>query len=99
MPKIKTIKLPESSLKWINIKVERASDMSIEDMGTLVNWCGWQDGNLWEDMSLQEILNVYRISAEWDTWEGWAEDEWPAAHKAWNKAVIDPGNKMEARRG
>jgi hypothetical protein len=48
-------------------------------------------------MSLQEILNVYRATAEYDTFEGWAEEDWRAAYAAWNRAVIKPGNKMQPR--
>jgi hypothetical protein len=29
--------------------------------------------------------------------EGWAEEDWRAAYAAWNRAVIDPGNKMRPR--
>lgn len=71
-----------------------AALLTMPQMVQLATWCDCQHSALWDDMTVQEILNVYRISWEWDTWEGWAEDDRPAAHAAWNRAVIDPGNKM-----
>ena len=48
-------------------------------------------------MSLQEILNVYRATAEWVNFETWAAEDWEAAYAAWNAAVIDEGNQMMPR--
>ena len=62
-----------------------------------MHWCDCQSESLWAAMSLQEILNVYRASAEYVTWEGWASEDWKAAHAAWNRAIIDPENKMIPR--
>lgn len=93
----KTIKVPEQDVQWLSFTAEVVGDMSYEDMQTLIRWCDWQDGSLWEDMTLQEILNVYRVSAEWEDWQSWSTEDWKAAYKAWNRAVIDPGNKMKDR--
>jgi len=81
-------------LKHCAIKSASVMDMTWEEMGVLRNWCSYQSSDLWDDMSIQEILNVYRVSAEWLTWEGWAVEEPFEAKQAWNRAVIDPGNAM-----
>lgn len=72
-----------------------AALLTREQARQLTNWCDCQSEALWDGMSLQECLNVYRVSWEWDTWEGWSEEDRPAAHAAWNSAVIDPGNRMD----
>lgn len=94
----KTIKITAQAqvlaLSRSSVKAQRAEDLTFREIADLVNWCNHQRSNLWEEMSLQEILNVYRVSIEWDTWEGWASEERGAARKAWDRAVISPGNKM-----
>jgi polyphosphate kinase len=93
----KTVKVPTEISRFCKIKAEKAEDLTVEDIRVLTNWCDWQTASLWDGMSLQEILNVYRATAEYDTFEGWADEDWKAAYKAWNKAVIKPGNKMRPR--
>ncbi|WKT94529.1 hypothetical protein QYR01_10520 [Brucella anthropi] len=92
---MKTIKVHPKLLHLCAVKVENAADMSREETAALMNWCDCQTESLWDHMSLQEILNVYRVSAEWDTWEDWAQDDPQDARYMWNKAVIDPENKMK----
>jgi hypothetical protein len=94
MTDIKTIPVSDEILKHCGVKHALASDLTFEEIDRILHWCKWQSYDLWEDMSLQEILNVYRISAEWDTWQVWAEHEPVEAFAAWNSAVINPGNKM-----
>lgn len=91
---MKTVEVSDKDLALCGIKSKLASDLNIEEVQALINWCNWQDSDLWVDMSLQEILNVYRASAKWVDWQYWAEEDREAAHKAWNEAVIDPGNQM-----
>jgi len=92
----KTIKnVPLKFLQLCTVKSEKAQDLTRDEICALMGWCDCQEDALWDSMSLQEILNVYRVSAEWDTWEGWASEDVKAAHKAWNRAVIWPGNKMQ----
>ena len=79
------------------VKAAYATALTIEECEALLNWCNCQSSDLWEDMSLQEILNVYRATAEWDTFEAWAAEDWEAAYAAWNAAVIDEGNQMMPR--
>jgi hypothetical protein len=94
---IRTVAVPPSVLALCAVKTERAEDLTREDISALTNWCDCQTEGLWAEMSLQEILNVYRATAEYDTFEGWAEEDWQAAHAAWNAAVIKPGNRMVPR--
>lgn len=94
----KTVDVAKANVRWLGVVTARsAADLSLEMIEVLVSWCGWQRSDLWDGLSLQEILNVYRATAEWDNFEGWAEEDWRAAYKAWNSAVINPGNKMQAR--
>lgn len=75
----------------------RAENLTRDETATLMAWCDLQTESLWDKMSLQEILNVYRATSEWTTFEAWAEEDWRAAYAAWNRAVIDTGNKMRPR--
>ena len=93
----KTIKVSQKILAHCFVKSERATNLSLEEMEALINWCGCQRADLWEGMGLQEILNVYRATAEYETFEGWAEEDWQSAYKAWNSAVINPDNRMTPR--
>ena len=79
------------------IKAVTAAELKLEEVQLLVTWCSFQDSNLWDTLSLQEILNVYRATIEWDTFEDWAESDWKEAYAAWDAAVIDPENKMSPR--
>lgn len=94
---IKTIEVSDTVIALCNVTSKLASEMSIDEASSLLNWCSYQDSSLWEGMSLQEILNVYRVSAVWLNWEAWAEEDWEAAYEAWNSAVIDPKNKLIPR--
>lgn len=90
----KYIDVSPEALATLFVKSRKAEDLTLEEAEALINWCNCQTADLWDSMTLQECLNVYRVSAEWDTWEGWSEEERAEAHKAWNRAVIDPANKM-----
>lgn len=92
----KTISVPPDVLALCFVKAERAEALTRDEVASLMVWCDYQREDLWTDMSLQEILNVYRATAEYDSFEGWAEEDREAAHAAWNRAVISPGNKMMA---
>lgn len=90
----KSIEVEPKALEHCAVKAKLAADLTIEEAGALAHWAEAQSSYLWDGMSLQEVLNVYRVSAEWITWEGWAEEDREAAHAAWNRAVIAPGNRM-----
>lgn len=94
---MKTVAADPRHIALCSVKAERAADLTREETRDLMSWCDYQTEDLWSNMSLQEILNVYRASAEYTTWEAWADEDWRAAYKAWNGAVIDPGNKMKPR--
>lgn len=94
IPVIELDKSVDDLVRRYNVKAVVATDLTIDEVGVLINWCSFQDSSLWEDMSLQEILNVYRATIEWDTFEDWADVDQEAAYAAWNAAVIEPGNRM-----
>lgn len=91
---IHSIKVPAKVLALCYVKSEFAQDLNIDELRELVSWCNHQTESLWEDMTLQEILNVYRASGEYISWEGWCQEEPRAARDAWNRAIINPDNKM-----
>lgn len=95
--KFHAIEVPANVIKHCAVKAAYATDLNLEEIEALAYWCNCQSSDLWDDMSLQEILNVYRATAEWDTFEAWANEDWEAAYAAWNAAVIDDGNKLMPR--
>ncbi len=90
----RTVAIDAAKLEYIPIKVEDCRDLTRADAALLTRWCDCQAEWLWDGLTLQEILNVYRVSAEWDTWVDWTEEDREAAHAAWNRAVIQFGNRM-----
>lgn len=80
------------------IKQTDAAKLTREDTQTLMGWCDHQHGSLWDDMTLQDILNVYHVSHEWLTFEDWAEEEGDVARQAWNRVVSDPNHHLVLRR-
>lgn len=93
----KGVQVLDKVLKHCAVKAMYADQLKFEEIEALVIWCNSQSSDLWEDMSLQEILNVYRVTAEWFNFETWAAEDWEAAYAAWNAAVIDEGNQMTPR--
>lgn len=91
----KSIEVAPAIIALCSVKAKLASDLTRTETADLMAWCDYQTESLWDDMSLQEILNVYRVSAEWETWESWAQEDRKAAHKAWNRAIIGHGNRMQ----
>ncbi len=93
-PIIKPVAVDEKALALCVAKGAVVGDLTLDEMEAVVNWCGFQRSDLWDGLTLQEILNVYRISAEYETWEGWAQEDRRGAHVGWNRAVIHFGNRM-----
>lgn len=93
----KSVEGNPAHLARCSVKSRYVFDLTRDEVRDLMGWCDCQTESLWDGMKLQEILNVYRVSAEWQTWEDWADEDRPAAHRAWNRAVIQPGNKMAKR--
>lgn len=89
----KTVALTETQAAGLPVKAEVVADLTLEDCRMLARWADYQASALWDGLTLQEILNVYRASWEWDTWQGWAEEEPDAARDGWNSAVA-PINQM-----
>lgn len=93
MAKLVTVPVSDKALALCDVKVERAEDLDRDQTSSLMAWCDCQTESLWDDMTLQEILNVYRVSAEWDTFECWTQEEGDVARKAWNR-VVRPQNRL-----
>lgn len=89
---IKTIPVTEDALALCAVKSTLASDLTREETASLMGWCDSQPESLWDALCLQEILNVYRASAKYDSFSGWLDEDRPAAIRAWNLAVISPAN-------
>lgn len=86
--------VPDKHLKNLSVKAIRPADLTVEELIDLAAWCEGQSSDMWTGMNLQEVLNVYRISAEWINWELWADEEGDVAREAWNK-VVRPENHFE----
>lgn len=84
---LKTVKVTPAALALCGVKAERVENLTREEIKSLMSWCDYQTESLWDDMNLQEILNVYRVSADWEDFESWAQEEGDIARKAWNKVV------------
>lgn len=69
------------------VRAVRAGDLGRDDIAILTNWCNHQREALWQGMNLQEILNVYRLSAEYDNFEQFIEDVGNVARREWNRGV------------
>lgn len=89
-----TIEVSDKALALCSIKARAVAELTREETQDLMSWCDFQTEDLWEGMTMQEILNVYRVSAEYVTWEDWADEDRKAAHKAWNRSVFSADNKM-----
>lgn len=94
---MKTIDVTDKALALCAVKARTATELTRDDIKALTYWCDCQTEALWDGMTLQEILNVYRVSAEWTTWEDWSEEQRQAAVRGWNRAV-GANNKMTAAR-
>lgn len=93
---MKTIDVPEKALALIAIKARTVEAMDLDDLRALISWCEWQAECLWSDLSPQELLNIYRVSAEWTTWTAWCEEDEAAAVRAFNRAV-KPSHRLLRR--
>lgn len=82
-----SVEVAPKVLELCGIKSRYAEDLDLEELRALVNWCNGQDESLWDGMTVQEILNVYRVSAEWVDWQAWAQERPLVARAAWNRVV------------
>lgn len=90
---VEFVNVAPDALVLCSVKSAYAKDLTREETSSLMNWCDHQAEDLWDGMSLQEILNVYRVSAEWENFEAWAEQEGDVARFAWNR-VTHPHNHL-----
>lgn len=92
------VRLSRKRLAGCFVKAWRAIDLTRDETKALMNWCDHQAEDLWDGMALQEILNVYRLSAPWENFEAWAEAEGDKARRAWN-SMVRPMNHLQLGRG
>jgi hypothetical protein len=85
--RVKSVFVAPHILNLCFVKAARADELTRDEVAGLMRWCDCQREDLWDGMSLQEILNVYRRSAEFETWESWEQEEPGAARDAWNEVV------------
>lgn len=90
---MKTIDVTDREIALCAVKSRAAADLTRDEINELTYWCDCQTESLWDGLTLQEIINVYRVSAKWTTWEDWSEEEPEAALRGWNRAV-NAENKM-----
>lgn len=69
------------------IQQSQAADLSRDDLAALVNWSNCQEPGLINDLTTQELLNVYRMSAEYDTVVDWLAEKGNFAVRAFNHVV------------
>lgn len=92
--KLKPVRLTKKTGKYLGaVKKRLAEDLTMGDVQILVNWTNWQASSLYEELTLQEVLNVYRVSSDWVTWQAWAEDDVKAACKAWNGVTLPENHR------
>jgi len=72
-----------------------AALLSRDEVQRLMGWCDRQRESLWDGMTLQDILNVWHISCQWDNFESWSEDEGDVARLCWNAVVKDKQQHLE----
>jgi len=89
----KTVKVEPRHLELCAVKAETVQDLSFDEFDALKNWCDFQIYGLWADLTVQEVLNVYRVSAEYISFEDWLQEEPEAAIKAYN-SVVQPSNRL-----
>lgn len=70
--------------------------LTLDQIKTLTNWCDCQRCSLTDSLSLAEILALFHVSIDWDTFEDWTEEEPAAAVAAYNGVVKnDPARRLE----
>lgn len=75
-----------------------AALLNREQVSDLMGWCDFQDESLWDGMTMQEILNIWHVSIEYDSFEGWAQERGDEARKQWNR-VTYPNNHLMLKEG
>lgn len=90
---MKFIELTKQQEEYLDFTTKDASELLFQDIVLLLDWCSMQDDNMFIDLSLQELLNLYRISHNWEDFDMWFNEEPKAALNAYN-AAVDESNRM-----
>ena len=46
-----------------------------DELRDAASWCGFERESVWDSMTAEQILTVYRLSADWISLSGWAEED------------------------
>ena len=86
---MKTVQVNPFYFADMEVKTESASALSLIESERLAGWCRIHSRHLWEDLNLQQILNVYRACANgaWSSFEAWYHADSDEAMIAWNDAI------------
>lgn len=65
----------------------KAENLTLEQLEQLVTWCGWHISAHFENLKLQSILDLYNASSNYDSIEGWLEEQGKRAERIYNRIV------------
>lgn len=87
------IYMNEEQTANLEFDIADASDLRYEEISIIIEWADAQDPRLFEDLNLQELLNLYRISVDRGDIDNWFEEDPEGAVVAYNSAV-NPDNVL-----
>lgn len=91
---VQFIEVSNHALRYCTVKAMDARNLNREEILNLMAWCDCQDESFWDNLTLQEILNVYRVSADYMTFQDWTIEQPRKAWEAYNRAVL-PHNRAK----
>lgn len=83
----------EKQAEHLDFDISDAENLYFEEISLLIEWTEHQDSRLFDGLTLQELLNLYRVSAEHGDIDAWFEEDPEAAVIGYNSAV-NPDNVM-----
>lgn len=89
------IELTEQQTANLDFDIKDASELLFQEIAILFEWAEEQDSEFFIDLSLQEVLNVYRVSADYEDFEEFLDLNPEKAVVAYNSAVNED-NQMVA---
>lgn len=89
------IELTDAQAEHLDFDISDAGNLFFEEISLLIEWTEYQDSRLFDGLTLQELLNLYRISAEHGDIDAWFEEDPEAALIGYNSAV-NSDNVMRA---
>ena len=83
------IELTEKQTANLDFEIKDASELLYQEIAIIFEWAEEQDSDFFVDLSLQEVLNVYRVSADYEDFEEFLEMNSEKAVEAYNSAVAE----------